>query len=82
MRPPRVCRGALPHWSPVAGCKRLRHSQGLSAWVRALDGRSGVYVIREPGLDGKPEIVYVGSSSAGGAPALAPTEALPRHPRR
>ncbi len=33
-------------------------------WIRALDGKSGVYVIREIGADGKPEIVYVGSSSA------------------
>ena len=34
------------------------------AWVQDLRGQSGVYVIRAPGDDG-PEIVYVGSSSAG-----------------
>ena len=33
-------------------------------WVRALDGKSGVYVIREFDANGEPEIVYVGSSSA------------------
>jgi hypothetical protein len=32
-------------------------------WVRALDGKSGVYVIREIDRNGSPEIVYVGSSN-------------------
>ena len=32
-------------------------------WVRALDGKSGAYVIREIGADGRPEVVYVGSSN-------------------
>ena len=31
-------------------------------WVRALKGRSGVYVIRELARDGSAEIVYVGES--------------------
>lgn len=31
-------------------------------WVRALDGKSGVYVIREHRSNGDPEVVYVGSS--------------------
>lgn len=34
-------------------------------WVRALDGKSGVYVIREVGEDGAPETVYVGESHSG-----------------
>lgn len=35
-------------------------------WVRALRGKSGVYVIREQASDGEsPEIVYVGQSQAG-----------------
>lgn len=35
-------------------------------WVRALRGKSGVYVIRELASDGdSPEIVYVGQSQAG-----------------
>lgn len=32
------------------------------AWVRALDGKSGVYVIKEVQRDGSEEIVYVGES--------------------
>lgn len=32
------------------------------AWVRALKGKSGVYVIRETKRDGSSEIVYVGES--------------------
>lgn len=32
------------------------------AWVRALDGKSGVYVIRELQRNGSSEIVYVGES--------------------
>jgi hypothetical protein len=31
-------------------------------WVRALKGKSGVYVIRETQRDGSSEIVYVGES--------------------
>jgi len=31
-------------------------------WVRALDGKSGVYVIREVADDGSTETVYVGES--------------------
>src|SRR6185436_14527736 len=32
-------------------------------WVRALDGKAGVYVIRELDAAGSPEVVYVGSST-------------------
>jgi len=35
------------------------------AWLRAIRGESGVYVIRERDRDGDPVIVYVGESSAG-----------------
>ena len=31
-------------------------------WVRALDGKSGVYVIKEVQRDGSAQIVYVGES--------------------
>lgn len=31
-------------------------------WVRALDGQSGVYVIREVDRDGSKQVVYVGES--------------------
>lgn len=34
-------------------------------WVRALDGKSGVYVIREVQRDGSEETVYVGESHTG-----------------
>jgi hypothetical protein len=35
------------------------------AWIRALDGKSGVYVIKEVQRDGSEEIVYVGESHTG-----------------
>lgn len=35
------------------------------AWVQALRGRSGVYVIRERDADGDPIVVYVGESHTG-----------------
>jgi len=34
-------------------------------WVRALKGKSGIYVIRELKRDGSSEIVYVGESHSG-----------------
>ena len=34
-------------------------------WVRALDGKSGVYIFRETQDDGTTEIVYVGESHSG-----------------
>jgi hypothetical protein len=34
-------------------------------WIRALDGKSGVYVIREIQRDGSAETVYVGESHRG-----------------
>jgi hypothetical protein len=35
------------------------------AWIRALDGKSGVYVIKEVQRDGAEQIVYVGESHTG-----------------
>lgn len=35
------------------------------AWVRALRGKSGVYIIRERQRDGSTPVVYVGESHAG-----------------
>lgn len=34
-------------------------------WIRALDGKSGVYVIKEVQRDGSEEVVYVGESHSG-----------------
>ena len=34
-------------------------------WVRALDGKSGVYVIKEVQRDGTEQVVYVGESHTG-----------------
>ena len=34
-------------------------------WIRALDGKSGVYVIKEVQRDGSEQIVYVGESHTG-----------------
>jgi hypothetical protein len=34
-------------------------------WIRALDGKSGVYVIKEVQRDGSERIVYVGESHSG-----------------
>lgn len=34
-------------------------------WIRALDGKSGVYVIKEIQRDGSEQIVYVGESHTG-----------------
>jgi len=34
-------------------------------WLRALDGKSGVYVIRQPRAFGSAEVVYVGESHTG-----------------
>jgi hypothetical protein len=34
-------------------------------WVRALDGKSGVYVIKQIQRDGSEEVVYVGESHSG-----------------
>lgn len=34
-------------------------------WLRALAGKSGVYILRETQRDGSTEIVYVGQSSTG-----------------
>jgi hypothetical protein len=50
--------GAL-HFRPVG-----ERGDAYPAWVTALRGLSGAYVIRAPGTSGEREIVYVGSSSA------------------
>jgi hypothetical protein len=39
-----------------------RSGEPYPAWVRALRGKSGVYVIRERQRDGSSPIVYVGES--------------------
>lgn len=57
---PGVARNASLSYRPVG-----ERGEPYPEWIRALDGKSGVYVIRELGPDGKPEIVYVGQSSAG-----------------
>jgi hypothetical protein len=38
---------------------------GYPSWVRALRGKSGVYIIRERQRDGSNPVVYVGESHAG-----------------
>lgn len=53
---PRV-RNAGLSYRPIGG-----RGERYPAWVRSLDGKAGVYVIRERRRDGEPEIVYVGSS--------------------
>lgn len=50
--------GAL-HFRPLG-----ERGEAYPAWVTALRGLSGAYVIRAPGASGEREIVYVGSSSA------------------
>ena len=64
-------------WDHVAGSQRNRRNAALvyrpvgargeayPNWVRELDGKSGVYVIREVNRDGSTEIVYVGESHTG-----------------
>jgi hypothetical protein len=42
-----------------------RRGERYPAWLRALRGASGVYVIRERNAEGEPEVVYVGQSNAG-----------------
>jgi hypothetical protein len=56
--PTMVARNASLQYRPVG-----ERGQAYPDWVRALDGKSGVYVIREIERDGTPEIVYVGSSN-------------------
>jgi hypothetical protein len=58
-RPNTGARNASLTYRPVG-----QRGEPYPDWVRALDGQSGVYVIRELDANGAPEIVYVGSSSA------------------
>jgi excinuclease UvrABC nuclease subunit len=43
--------------------KPVKEGRAVAEWVRALKGKSGVYVIREPGFFG--EVLYVGESHTG-----------------
>ena len=56
--PTTVARNASLQYRPVGA-----RGENYPDWVRALDGKSGVYVIRELDANGSPEIVYVGSSN-------------------
>lgn len=56
--PTMVARNASLSYRPVG-----ERGENYPDWVRALDGKSGVYVIREIDRDGTPEIVYVGASN-------------------
>jgi hypothetical protein len=50
-------RNAALKYRPIGGT-----GEPYPAWVRALRGKSGVYVIREQQRDGSVPIVYVGES--------------------
>lgn len=56
--PSQIARNASLTYRPVGD-----RGEPYPDWIRALDGKSGVYVIRELAADGVPEIVYVGSSN-------------------
>lgn len=53
-------RNAALQYRPIGG-----PGEPYPDWVRALKGKSGVYVIRETQRDGKRPIVYVGQSRTG-----------------
>ncbi|MCX5742972.1 MAG: M23 family metallopeptidase [Proteobacteria bacterium] len=66
----------MPGWEVVNDPRRATLARNVSLtyrpigargepypnWIRELDGKSGVYVIREPASDGTVETVYVGES--------------------
>lgn len=54
---PGLLRNAALQYRPIGGI-----GERYPAWVRALRGKSGVYVIREQQPDGSTPIVYVGES--------------------
>jgi len=54
---PGLLRNAALQYRPIGGI-----GERYPAWVRALRGKSGVYVIRERQRDGSTPIVYVGES--------------------
>ena len=43
--------------------RSVKEGRAVAEWVRALKGKSGVYVIREPGFLG--EVLYCGESHTG-----------------
>src|SRR3954470_22931028 len=51
-------RNAALKYRPVGGS-----GDPYPDWVRMLDGKSGVYILREIQRDGSTEVVYVGQSS-------------------
>jgi hypothetical protein len=53
-------RNAALKYRPVGGS-----GESYPDWVRALDGKSGVYILRETQDDGTTETVYVGESHTG-----------------
>jgi hypothetical protein len=53
-------RNASLSYRPIGGS-----GEPYPDWVRALRGRSGVYIIRERQRDGSQPVVYVGESHAG-----------------
>lgn len=55
---PLVARNASLHYRRIG-----ERGEAYPDWVRVLDGKAGVYVIREYDANGTPEIVYVGSST-------------------
>ncbi len=60
LRSPSAPRNAGLTYRPVG-----QRGEPYPAWLRAIRGDSGVYVIRERDRDGDPVVVYVGESSAG-----------------
>ena len=54
---PMLRNGAALKFRPVGG-----RNEPYPEWVRALRGKSGVYVIREMDKDGRPVVSYVGES--------------------
>jgi hypothetical protein len=55
----RALRNASLSYRPIG-----RSGESYPAWVRALRGKSGVYIIRERQRDGSSPVVYVGESHA------------------
>ncbi len=60
LRDPTAPRNAGLTYRPVGS-----RGEPYPAWLRAIRGESGVYVIRERDRDGDPIVVYVGQSGAG-----------------
>jgi hypothetical protein len=60
LRDPSAPRNAGLTYRPIG-----ERGEPYPAWLRAIRGESGVYVIRERDAGGQPVVVYVGESSAG-----------------